>query len=286
MADIEIQRRAWHEGEAAVQRLAGAAPTPVIRTFMSDQMLQFFPQLSLLFMGAVDAEGFPSATFVHGPPGFISCPEPTRLDIGVTLLESDPLTPALCAGAEVGLLGVDFQRRRRNRVNGSIASLEENHMRVAVAEGFGNCARYINEQNQIGRVLSKADRFWTSLDGVDDAARLLIETVETFFIASSARCDWGGVDISHRGGPRGIVEIEADGTIIVPDFEGNGYFNTLGNLRVHPKAGLLFLDFDTEEALRVTGVVEIVWEGAEVLSRLASKRLLKFKPRRVWRLKR
>ncbi|KAF2988966.1 pyridoxamine 5'-phosphate oxidase family protein (plasmid) [Methylocystis sp. MJC1] len=114
-----------------------------------------------------------------------------------------------------------------------------------------------------------------------------IANAETFFIASSASCDLGsGVDISHRGGSPGFLEIENDGTITVPDFNGNGYFNTLGNLLFQPRAGLLFPCFETGEALRLAGIVEILWEGAEVASRSGAERLWKFKPCRAWRLRR
>ncbi|MBU6529268.1 hypothetical protein OGR47_20415 (plasmid) [Methylocystis sp. MJC1] len=61
------------------------------------------------------------------------------MEIDAGLLDGDPLTTALHRDAEVGLLGVDFRSRRRNRVNGRIASLEADRIAVAVTEGFGNC---------------------------------------------------------------------------------------------------------------------------------------------------
>lgn len=253
---------------------------------MTEQLRQFFPQLSLLLLAAVDADGFPSATFVRGAPGFISCPDPARMEIDARLLDGDPLATALRRDAEVGLLGIDFRTRRSNRVNGRIASLEADRIAVAIGEGFGNCPRYIRQRETIDALTSGAPCFWEPLDSVDDAANGTIANAETFFVASSANCDWGGVDISHRGGPPGFLEIETDGTITVPDFNGNGYFNTLGNLLVQPKAGLLFPNFETGEALRLGGIVEILWEGAEVALRAGAERLWRFKPRRAWRLRR
>jgi hypothetical protein len=73
---------------------------------------------------------------------------------------------------------------------------------------------------------------------------------------------------------------------MVPDFKGNGYFNTLGNLLVQPRAGLLFPCFETGEALRFAGVVDILWEGAEISSRPGAERLWRFTPCRGWRLRR
>lgn len=36
----------------------------------------------------------------------------------------------------------------------------------------------------------------------------------------------------------------SDSELFWPDYYGNGMFQTLGNLTVHPRCGLLFLDFD------------------------------------------
>ncbi len=285
MFDAERARRPWHRGEAAAQRLAAAIATPpVIRPFMSEQLRQFFPQLSLLFLAAVDGEGFPSATFLRGAPGFITCPEATRMEIDATLFEADPLAIVLRRDAEVGLLGVDFRTRRRNRVNGRTASLEAGRFSIVVAEAFGNCPKYIRQRETVDALTSNTPRFWEPLNGLDAAAKDAIANAETFFIASSADCDWGGVDISHRGGPPGLLEVADDGTIMVPDFKGNGYFNTLGNLLVQPRAGLLFPNFETGEALQFAGVAEILWDGAKIPSRSGADRMWSFKPCRGWRL--
>jgi predicted pyridoxine 5'-phosphate oxidase superfamily flavin-nucleotide-binding protein len=67
-------------------------------------------------------------------------------------------------------------------------------------------------------------------------------------------------DASHRGGPPGFVEVAGDGARLrFPDFPGNRMFQTLGNLAVDPRVGLLFVDWDTGTALQVTGRAEIVW---------------------------
>jgi len=287
MFDSERARRPWHRGEAVAQRLAVVeASPPVIRPFMSEQLLRFFPQLSLLFLAADDADGFPSATFVRGAPGFIACPDAKRMEIDATLFEGDPLATLLRRDSEVGLLGVDFRTRRRNRVGGRIESIEASRIKVTVTEAFGNCPKYIRQRETVDALTSAAPRRWEPLDGLDDAVKDAIANAETFFIATSASCDWGGVDISHRGGPPGFLEVTGDGTIMVPDFKGNGYFNTLGNLLVQPRAGLLFPCFETGEALRLAGVVDILWEGAEISSRPGAERLWRFTPCRGWRLRR
>lgn len=283
---MQSDRRPWHEGEIAAQRLAGARMlAPTIRTSMTEQLRQFFSELPYVFLGGVDGDGFPSATLLCGAPGFIACATPTRMDIRARFLPGDPLEPRLSPGAEVGLLGVDFRTRRRNRVNGRVASRDVGRLSITLDEAFGNCARYIHERAIFAPLSCDGPSLWEEIDGLDDAAIGAIAAADTFFVASAASVERGGVDISHRGGPRGFAAL-ADGAITVPDFNGNGYFNTLGNLLSNPRAGLLFPDVDTGEALRLAGPVEIIWEGAEVSAYPGAKRLWRLTPCRAWRLRR
>jgi hypothetical protein len=87
-------------------------------------------------------------------------------------------------------------------------------------------------------------------------ARELIEGADTFFVAtrSSALAGAaGGADISHRGGRPGFARLQGD-TLLIPDFRGNGYFNTLGNILGEPRASLLFIDFVSGDVLQLQGL--------------------------------
>src|SRR5581483_5212645 len=87
--------------------------------------------------------------------------------------------------------------------------------------------------------------------GLGDAERRIIATADSAFVASA---NAGGLlDASHRGGRPGFVEVRGE-QLWIPDYPGNGMFMTLGNLRVHPPAGLLFVDFAASESLQLTGV--------------------------------
>jgi len=62
----------------------------------------------------------------------------------------------------------------------------------------------------------------------------------------------------------------------VPDFSGNFYFNTLGNLLLNPRCGLLFLDFAAGATLQVAAAAEIIWDGPEVAAVAGAQRLVRF----------
>ena len=80
--------------------------------------------------------------------------------------------------------------------------------------------------------------------------------------------------MSHRGGKPGFVGVMAD-TLAIPDFRGNRFYNTLGNLLGDPRAGLLFIDFVSGDILQLQGRATIDWHpegngpaGAERLWRV------------------
>ena len=78
---------------------------------------------------------------------------------------------------------------------------------------------------------------------------------------------------NHRGGQPGFVRVaknDASETVLVyPEFSGNRLFQTLGNLYTTPRAGLIFPDFDSGDALYLTTAAEIVLgkDAAAILPR-------------------
>ena len=85
-------------------------------------------------------------------------------------------------------------------------------------------------------------------------------------------------DVSHRGGRAGFVRVEADGSLLVPDFLGNNLFMTLGNLQVYPRAGVLFIDFVHGDLLMLSGAAEIVWEGESLQAFDGAERAWRLRP--------
>jgi uncharacterized protein len=56
------------------------------------------------------------------------------------------------------------------------------------------------------------------------------------------------------------VKIEGPNSLVIPDYSGNRMFNTLGNIVVNPKAGLLFPDFERGRTLQLSGRATIDWD--------------------------
>ena len=273
-----IEHSPWHAGERQMQANAGAAErmdmigAKVIRDHLPEQHRGFYPLLPYLMLGVVDAHGMPWATMIEGAPGFAHSPDPHTLQIDSLPGSGDPARSALQPGAAVGLLGIDLDTRRRNRLNGRVGALDAEGFAVDVVQSFGNCPKYIQLRpvdgiaRQPGGVAERSNR-------LDDAARAMIRNADTFFVASYVDIDGErSVDVSHRGGNRGFVRVEGD-VLTIPDFAGNLFFNTLGNLHANPVAGLLFIDFASGDVMHLAGHTSLILNGPEVARFEGAQRL-------------
>ncbi|CAM4386442.1 pyridoxamine 5'-phosphate oxidase family protein [Palleronia rufa] len=253
----------FHAGELAVQARAGVGDMShvagFVRDHLPDQHRAFHEALPFLVLAARDDVGRVWATILEGPDGFVSVPDPTRMEIAACPGPDDPLAGMLRDGATVGLLGVDLATRRRNRINGRVVN-DVTGLTVAVDQTFGNCPQYIWPRPVERASASPAPA--THGGALDAAQAARLRAADTFFIATGTRGDGAdaGMDASHRGGPPGFVTVSRDGASLrVPDYAGNDFFNTLGNLECDPHAGLLFVDFETGGLLHVTGRATVDW---------------------------
>lgn len=291
MAQNPAPQPTWHAGELFIQEQVGvvdrmrAVGQRVVRDHMPDQHRAFYEQLPFIVLGSVDDQHDAWATVLAGQPGFMRSPSPTVLDIGARADANDPAGAGLRDGAPVGLLGIEMHTRRRNRMNGVVTHAASG-LRVTVDQSFGNCPRYIQLRDfSFARdpaephVAPRED-----LPALDDAARAMIAGADAFHVASYADREGGRqVDVSHRGGKAGFVRVDADGTLTIPDFDGNLFFSTLGNFILNGKAGLLFLDYERGDVLQMTGDAEVILESPEIAAFQGAERLWTFRPRRIVR---
>lgn len=277
----------FHPGEREAQARAGFVLHGVpIRDWMPDQHRLFFAQLPILFAAVADQTGWPVATALAGPSGFVSSPDARTLHVAALPDPEDPATAGLRAGAPVGLLGIDLGTRRRNRANGTVLEVDGDGFSVGVLQSFGNCPQYIQARLPVEDT-GGTDRAGgvERLTGLDGEALALVAGADTFFVASGSGGrggEAGGLDMSHRGGRPGFVRVDGD-VLTIPDFRGNRYFNTLGNLLVDPRAGLLFVDWDSGDLLQIQGQVEILWNGEEARGLAGAERLWRVRVTSGWR---
>lgn len=268
----------FHAGEHILQRENGSRDMmerfgrTVIRPYMPEQHRSFFSQLPFVVVGAVDESGWPWASLFPGAPGFAHSPDNRHLNIALDGAASDPVRRALKPQVPLGVLGIEMHSRRRNRVNGRISGFGPDRIQLRVDQSFGNCPQYIQHRD-VSFVRDATDstpaRPSAPFTHLKAEARRLIAAADVFFVASAVEAQSNptteGVDVSHRGGRPGFVQVTGN-SLIIPDFPGNNHFNTFGNFLLNPKAGLVFPDFETGTLLMLTGKTELLSKDAPEIS--------------------
>ncbi|KAF8944752.1 hypothetical protein BGZ47_003748 [Haplosporangium gracile] len=185
-----------------------------------------------------------------------------------------------------GGVALDFTNRRRNKMNGVLQpddilkvdeATGELHVLLTVEQTIGNCPKYITirEMNSshpqdIPELEVEASTSQT-LDensrrplfkGLTPEQIAIVDQADCLFIASrfideSIADQTSGMDCNHRGGNPGFARVSGN-QIVFPDYSGNRFFNTLGNIINDERVGLLFVNFGAGDTLQVTGRARIL----------------------------
>ena len=115
-----------------------------------------------------------------------------------------------------------------------------------------------------------------------------IESLPYFFLATADAK--GRPDCSFKSGAPGFVRITGPSEIAFPDYDGNGMFKSLGNIRANPHVGLLFVSFEERRRrIRVNGTANLSFNdpllesfpGGQVLVRVTPEHIFPNCPRYI-----
>jgi uncharacterized protein len=120
--------------------------------------------------------------------------------------------------------------------------------------------------------------------------RRFITRCSMFFLATADADGWP--DCSYKGGEPGFVRVLADDTLAFPSYDGNGMFRSLGNVLVNPRVGLLFIDFERPNRMRVNGTASLhddadllaSFEGAQLVVQVRARDIFPNCPRYIHRM--
>jgi hypothetical protein len=159
----------YHEGSRSLQdrfdtrRLADRIDERLVHDLIDEDDRAFVERCDMFFIATADAEGRPQCSYKGGEPGFVRVVDERTIAFPVYDGNGMYLTAGnALVNPHVGLLFIDFERRRRMRLNG-VASVAEDDpllaeypeaqlvVRVRAAEVFPNCPRYIHEYRLVER---------------------------------------------------------------------------------------------------------------------------------------
>jgi uncharacterized protein len=128
-------------------------------------------------------------------------------------------------------------------------------------------SRELQDQFDTRRLADRLDERFRSRPGIDEDDQAFIERMDMFFLATADA--EGRPQCSYKGGDPGFVHVVSESELAFPNYDGNGMYLSMGNVKVNPHVGLLFIDFISERPsrLRVNGRARLeptdAWPGAQ-----------------------
>ena len=125
-----------------------------------------------------------------------------------------------------------------------------------------------------------------------ESEKNFIESRDMFWLATTD--ERGRPTVSYKGGDPGFVQAIDSHTLAFPIYDGNGMFLSVGNMAENPQIGLLFIDFERPNRLRVQGTASLreddpligqFFPGAQMTVRVAVSEVWPNCPRYVHRMK-
>ncbi|KAE8441612.1 hypothetical protein EG329_004621 [Mollisiaceae sp. DMI_Dod_QoI] len=298
----------WHAGEKQMLKILHLPLGPNPNSpFLSPGAGYMIENAPLLALGALDDENRPWTGIYGGEEGFA---RPIGKNIiGVNTLVDrryDPVVNALLGASDeddevvveeegggklVGGLTIDLETRGRVKLHGRMVAgalgvrgeqMKEDEVRqmqlvVNINKSLGNCPKYLNKKHIVPAM--PHPKLISDSPQLPPEALSLLEKADLFFI-SSTDDKASDMDTNHRGGPAGLIRVLSNSptgaVLIYPEYSGNRLYETLGNLQIHPLAGITVPDFDTGSVLYATGRTEILIGEAASSLLLRSNLAVKF----------
>ncbi len=253
--------RNFHVGEAQLQASAGidtadydARVDQPFQPELNASEVRFVGKRTFSVAASVDADGRPWASPLIGMAGELLVVEDlTTVRITPRPVDGDPLIENLRETGHMGVLYFDPSIRRRAKSLGTGIVGDDGAITYRMHRMFGLCPKYIYKRDHQPSATSPGQGSGAAsiADELSDDDSSQLRASDTVFLASFSEAH--GADPTHRGGPAGFITVVNSTTVSMPDYHGNGMFQTLGNLVLDDRIGLTSVDFSTGRVLQLTG---------------------------------
>jgi uncharacterized protein len=256
----------FHAGELRMQQLTGESwaaegNSPMIMPRIAKGAVAFLAQRTLAIL-SLEYHGEIWSLSITGEPGFASVADPTTLRFDLRKSHA-PIDPMILESAETeaaaGTLFIDLATRMRYRMNGVLARPTPDTIELKVREAYGNCPKYITRRAIEWDANGSENHAPQHGELLPEAQQRTLAKADLFFMATGHPDR--GMDASHRGGNPGFITVEDDKTIHFPDYPGNSLYNSLGNLLIDNRIGLLVPDLERRRLLRITGTAKVDFQN-------------------------
>lgn len=118
------------------------------------------------------------------------------------------------------------------------------------------------QTDQNSTVLAEALEGQIIVSELDDMHQGFIGSRDFFFLSTVTGA--GEPTVSYKGGGVGIVKVVDPTTLLFPSYDGNGMFLSMGNIADTGKIGMLFIDFETPNRVRVQATASLSQDAADL----------------------
>jgi len=276
---MDIRSHIPHAGERYVQSMRQVPSNHYeylldLPSNMPEQHSTFYSHLQYIPFGVIDKNGNIWSTLLCHPK--VNIIQSNRLTISTKISIHDPFVQAVISTQNeknryIAGVGVDFTNRRRNKLNGHIIrsnyNIDDNMLSLTIEtyECMGNCPKYITIRKLIPKQ-RETKISYRSTSILNEEAKAILQQASTVFIASkhidNVYTNQSDMGFNHRGGNPGFVRYYESndtnsnnliGRLVLPDYSGNMFYQSLGNIQVDSSIGIVVLDFHTGNSLHITG---------------------------------
>jgi hypothetical protein len=122
--------------------------------------------------------------------------------------------------------------------------------------------------------------------------KAFIESRDMFWLATVDK--EGRPQCQYKGGAPGFIRVVDPKTVVFPSYDGNGRYHSMGNISATGHVGLLFLDFESPNRLRLQGEASVSandplmseYPEAELIVRINVTHVIINCPRYIHKMKR
>ena len=155
---------------------------------------------------------------------------------------------------------------------------------------YGDTHRALQDQFDTGRMAILLEEMDTH--EVEEQHKAFIESRDMFWLATVDA--EGRPQCQYKGGEPGFIRVIDPKTVVFPSYNGNGRYHSLGNIGATSKIGMLFLDFETPNRLRLQGEASVSaddpllsdYKEAELIIRVKVTDVIINCPRYIHKMKR
>ncbi|MEO3778268.1 pyridoxamine 5'-phosphate oxidase family protein [Micromonospora sp. B11E3] len=265
-----------HEGEQAVQRMAGEGGpgwgSPMFGAEIGG-FTEFIRHQRLIALSGANAEGNVWCTVLTGDEGFVDTLDSRTMVIHTLPPVGDPLRDAFAEPGDFGMVVLSPETLRRVKAAGT-ARRDGDRLVLRTEQVLGNCPKYLQLRTVVDDATPPGPPHATVGRELTGEQQAMVRAADTFFIGS--RAAGHGADANHRGGQPGFVAVTGPRTLTWPDYLGNSFFMTLGNMQLDPRCGLVFLDWETGRTLQLSGTGRINWDPQQARQFPGARRMVEF----------